>query len=217
MTIGALVFCVGVTQVGLALAAVLVARRALEWIAELELSERELAGDVLAAQRAMMTQAVLFVGTIAAVVAAPRFAHWAALPWALSPALLITRRFLASPARPRRFEGAARVFPHFGSTAVTGVSIYIFRAMLVLLAGKALAGDLFVAFAIARFAGTLFANVLGPTMSLYEQRTGRAYFPSAIRSINLACVSAGALILIAAWMWPQSFAASGKALPFWHA
>lgn len=60
------------------------------------------------------------------------------------------------------------LLPHFGSTAVIGVSVYVFRLFILLVADKQVAGDLFSAFALGGILGAVFSQALGPTMVRHE-------------------------------------------------
>jgi hypothetical protein len=53
---------------------------------------------------------------------------------------------------------------NLASTAMMGLSNYVFRVFIVSLVGKVYSGMLFPAIAIGSLAGTLFANVAGPTL-----------------------------------------------------
>jgi O-antigen ligase len=216
----ALLLSVAVTGVEIALAAMIVVRRAAEWIVELELSERELAGDVAVARLGIVSQAGLLVATVLVMATAPLYVFWVMLAWAISPLMLLTRGFLRlwpEGAKVLVRGGGSLLLPHFGSTAVNGISIYVFRAMLVLVAGKALAGDLFTAFAIGSFAGTLFANVFGPSILLAEERAQRTRFPVVISSLLLLYVCVGIALSAATWVLPTLFGFTGKSIVFWRA
>jgi hypothetical protein len=216
----ALLLSVAVTSVDIALAAIIVVRRAAEWIVELELSEREVAGDVAVAQRGIVSQVGLLLATVLVMVTAPPYVFWVVLAWAISPFMLLTRGFLRlwlDGAKVLVRGGGSLLLPHFGSTGATGISIYVFRAILVLVAGKALAGDLFTAFAIGSFAGTLFANVFGPSILLAEERTQRTRFSAVVSSLLVLYVCAGIAILTATWMSPTLFDFTPRSIVFWRA
>jgi hypothetical protein len=215
----ALVLSVMIARVDAALALALVARRAVEWIGELELSASELRGDRAVGLRSLVLQFVLLMGALLTLLVAPQHVFWAILAWAFAP-LLPALSFVVPVLR--KAGGALRLplqelLPHFGSTAVTGVSLYAFRALLVLVAGKAVAGDLFAAFAVGSFLGTLYANVLGPSFALHEQRSGRSYLPKWMWSATLAYLAAGVALLAAAYGASALLAATGKSAFFWQA
>src|SRR5690606_7769455 len=41
-----------------------------------------------------------------------------------------------------------KLIPHLGSSLIIGISVYVFRLLIILITGKEMAGDLFTAFAI---------------------------------------------------------------------
>ncbi len=203
------------TQVAL----VVVLRRSVEWMNEVHLSRREVQRDRRAAIAFLVIQIVLFLGAVAAVVATPRLASIALYTWALLP-LLVTAPYLAKEALPpisRFIQTLPRLSSHFGSTAMLGLSIYAFRLLIVLLLPKATAGDLFTAIGIGSFMGSLFANVLGPTIALSGDRNARIRLPRVLRWCMWATASLGAGLLVGSlveWRW---FAFLGKSFFFWSA
>ncbi len=215
---GAFLLCIA-ARGDAALALALVVRRAVEWIGELELSERELVGDLPGARWSLLLQIGLLAGALGVIAFAPEYVLWAIWAWALGP-LITASRFVKSAFH--RSIGQVRyaigiLLPHLGSTAVSGVSLYIYRALLVLVAEKAVAGDLFAAFAIGSFLGSMYANVLGASASLHEERGGGAYFAGTLRAALAACIGTGLLILGLAWMRADLLAQTHKSLLFWWA
>jgi hypothetical protein len=121
--------------------------------------------------------------------------------WALAPLVA------AAPAL-RRVEwldwaqmrrALPELFPHVGSTAIIGISIYAFRLLILLLGGRSLAGDLFTAFALGSFAGSVFANVLGPSLVWHHARTGERGASWLDRLVLPGLLLTGAIIFAAGW------------------
>jgi glycosyltransferase involved in cell wall biosynthesis len=215
----ALLLSILVARIAGGLALLLVARRIGEWIGEVELSDSELRGDKSAAKKSLALQSVLLLMALLAMAFAPTFVLWAFVAWALVP-IFPALRFAVPELRKGGVSLRASIailLPHFGSTAVMGVSLYAYRALLVLVAGKAVAGDLFVAFAIGSFLGTIFANVLGASFSLHEERGGRPYLPGVLWAVMLLYLVAGTAILAATHFAPSLLEASHRTIFFWQA
>ena len=204
-------------SVEFALAAALVLRRCTEWIAEVHLSETELTqnGGALAL-RFLFLQCGLFVITAAWLLADLPFPLPVVFAWATSPVWLslgyVRLRAAVQPVRDWQ-----RLLPHFGSTAVIGISVYVFRLLILLLVGKAIAGDLFTAFAIGRLLGSVFAQAIGPTLALQASRGGgSSHFPAWLAVLLAAAALTGIVVyVLAASMTDSSFA--GKSPLFWQA
>ncbi len=209
------VFIAGISGV---LASALLLRRCTEWINEVHLSEREVEGDRKFALKFLFVQASL----LSLVIGLSFWKKDAALTgmylWAIVP-LVMSAKFVARNAyfSVSRFVS---VFPHMlshlGSTATIGIAMYVFRLLILLFAGRATAGELFTAFSIGSFSGSMFANVLGPSMSLHEIRTGRAYFPTILKLILVAMSVAGAMIFAAAIVNARIFEVSPRSMLFWE-
>jgi glycosyltransferase involved in cell wall biosynthesis len=211
--------CIAVAHVEATLALILIARRGVEWIAELHLSECELLGKRSTAVATLLMQGVLLLAVIFAAGFAQGWLLWLLGAWALIPLVPILG-FIGRGVLPGlgHLPAASRLMlPHIGSTAVSGVSLYAFRALLVLIAGKPLAGSLFTAFAIGSFPGSLFANVLGPSIALHEERTRRSYLPKALWLALLAYLAGGLAILAAAALLPQALDWEASSRLFWAA
>ena len=215
----AVLFCLIVGHVDLALILILIARRSIEWIGELHLSESELLGHRAVARNSVLLQSVLLAVAVAAIGVESEYALWALAAWALLPALPLARFVAAgttgSFAAMR--NAMALLLPHFGSTAASGMSLYAFRALLVLVAGKPVAGDLFAAFAIGSFPGSMFANILGPSVSLHEERVGRSRLPKFLTLATVAYLVGGVALLVLHWAAPASLGAIGRPPLFWAA
>ena len=59
--------------------------------------------------------------------------------------------------------------PNIGSSMIIGVTVYFFRVLVVLLAGKAIAGHVFTAYALGGVISAIYANVIGPTLILKNE------------------------------------------------
>ena len=198
----------------------LVVRRCGEWISELHVSAMEVQQDKKAAINFLVVQALGFVVAVGVFLAgdgATRFVGiyaWALLPFAQSAAFVVRQQF-------SRLEGFRKalpaMFPHFGSTLIIGTTIYAFRLALLVVAGKETAGELLTAFALGGFAGSLFANVFGPSIALNEERYGRKALPREITYVMYFLIAVGSLLLIAAILDLPALRDLGKPRLFWSA
>jgi len=107
------------------------------------------------------------------------------------------------------------VLPHIGSTAIIGISVYVFRIFVTVLDGKAGAGDLFTAFAIGGIIPTIFGQALAPTLM-------RRFGPAVMQSVWLAAFPS-AILVVAGWvvmlaiLEPSWLVDTGRSSTFWLA
>lgn len=205
-----------IAQVEALLALVLVVRRCMEWIAEVHLSEMELKRDARGARAFFVLQVALFpvmAGWLLADLPSPRLAL---LVWATSPVWL-SLGYMVERVRIRPVIETAwgRLLPHFGSTAIIGISVYVFRLLILLLVGKAAAGDLYTAFAIGGLLGSVFTQAIGPTLALHESQGART--PAWLGVSLWIGALLGAAVLAAVAGAPGTLAWTGKSAAFWSA
>lgn len=223
LPLGVLAFmlCIGVVDGGWLFVLLLVVRRAAEWLAEIFLSEQELHHQGRAALRFLLIQGCLSLALLLALLDGGVLALPMTLFWSLSPligciSLGLLGRALRHPMP--LLPSIRQLLPHFGSTAVVGVSVYVFRLFILLVAGKQVAGDLFSAFALGGILGAVFSQALGPTMVRHEQRSagpGRL-----VRLFNLMLVAlllAGLGLVAMVWSLPQVLDWTHKGQLFWLA
>jgi glycosyltransferase involved in cell wall biosynthesis len=199
------------------LAVVLVLRRAVEWFNEVHLCDAELQANSGFVLGFIGLQAGLFVATAALLGSGSAYAVPVAYVWALAP-LAVSLGFIGRALRGpglRLIGLLPSLLPHIGSTAMMGLSIYAFRLLILLFAEKATAGDLFVAIAIGSFLGTIFANVLGPSFLLEQNRTGITALPLSMRLAMILSLATG--LCLAAFATPLSLSVFGlgKTPFFW--
>ena len=132
-----------------------IARKGAEWLSELHLTEIERQGENW---QGLPLQVLLFFLLVIQIIYFDDF--WIVWIWAFSP-LFFSLRFLLHP-KPCHLYG---ILPHLASTAAIGLSNYAMRILIVGITGKTTAGILFSAFIIGSLSGTLFANIVGPTLS----------------------------------------------------
>ncbi len=145
----------------------LIVRRGLEWIAELQISKAEMDGDSVYAYRFTILQIIsLFFLLIASCMSSDGFFTYALFFWAVSPGILLFSfiRDMSRLSSSKNMDWKSFV-PHMGSSWVIAVSTYVFRVFIILLAGKAVGGLLFSAFAIGGMINSVYTYALGPTLS----------------------------------------------------
>ncbi len=214
----ALLLCVAVGGVSPWLALALVLRRCGESFSEVHLSLLEREDRAPAALRFLSVQAVSLL--LALVWAVAQWEGWLLVwfAWALFPAISAVPdlRQVEWLDRKRLRQVLPELFPHLGSTAIIGISIYAFRLLVLLLGGKSLAGDLYTAFALGSFAGSVFANVLGPSLVWHHARTGERHGGWLERLVLPGLLALGAGILVLAWT-AHTGSLLGRSLLFWEA
>lgn len=223
LPLGALAWmlCAGVVDGGGLFILLLVLRRAAEWLAEIFLSDQEVQQHGRGALHFFAGQAVFSLLLLLALYDG----GWLVLPvtllWATSPLLGCLDRALVGRALVGNMtflEGMRVLLPHFGSTAVIGVSVYVFRLFLLLVAGKEVAGDLFSAFALGGILGAVFSQALGPSMVRQEQAAVKS--SRLVRLFNLMLVGLlllGVALGVFVWSLPGVLAWTQKSDFFWMA
>ncbi|MCA9116439.1 MAG: hypothetical protein KDA79_15245 [Planctomycetaceae bacterium] len=180
------------------LAALLVVRRGAEWLSELHLASRETAADYRSAMQYTALQTVL-LGLV--VVTGNRFdtpvGAAALCVWSCSPVLLCLRPLFETLAFRMRVDlSLLRSFvPYLGSTTVNAVGVFLFRWLIVGLAGKSTAGELFTAFSLGGIATTLFATAIGPSLVFQANHISRAK-ARLIYAVLTTYLAAGVLMLL---------------------
>lgn len=202
------------------LAVILIARRCIDWLSEIHLSEMERLGDQDVARRYVILQSALLLLVLIWLVGNFPFPLLGLGVWALTPLFFSVAFFGKSiSAASDAVQGNifSKVLPHFGSTAIIGITVYVFRLLILLITGKEIAGDLYTAFAIGGLTGSVFANALGASIALHEERSGKRYFPTLLRyALNLSLL-AGISIFIIAKMQILNLGWTGKSDFFWEA
>jgi hypothetical protein len=217
----AFALCIGVVDGGWLFVSLLVVRRAAEWLAEVFLSEQEIHHQGAAAMRFMLIQSVLSLILLLALLSDGALALPMTLVWALSPLLgCMTVALLGRALRHTvpMLTGIRAMLPHFGSTAVIGVSVYVFRLFILMVAGKEIAGDLFSAFALGGILGAVFSQALGPTMVRQERSlSGSGHMLKLFNLMLVLVLLAGVVLLASVWSMPQLLDWTQKNQLFWLA
>jgi hypothetical protein len=209
---------VHVAEVEWLLALALILRRGVEWIGELHLSEmernghRKLAGQHLALQILLL---LLLLGWTLTDTPMPVLGLfiWGLLPLLMS--LGFIRHHLTTGGR---LEAAwLQMLPHVGSSAVIGITVFVFRLLILLIVGKIVAGDLYAAFAIGGVLGPIFTMGLGPSLLLHEQKTGLKHMPVWLRAVLVLVALAGLAVTAIVHLVPDLQVLAGKEMFFWQA
>lgn len=217
----AFILSVGVVGSGWLFVLLLVGRRATEWLAEVFLSEQELHHRKRPALLFFVGQGVLSLLLLLALVDGGGIVIPMTLIWAASPLFgCINARLTRQCATKdiRLFRTLKLLLPHFGSTAVIGVSVYVFRLFILLVAGTQVAGDLFAAFAMGGILGAVFAQALGPTMVRRERGVDNGGRLSKLFGLAMLVSAALGLMLLATVGFnPEWLTWTQKTTLFWLA
>lgn len=211
--------CTGGLQGREGFIALLILRRAVEWLAEVFLSEQERHqrfGECIGftliqcAALVLVSMAIIFDRAVIAVT----------FVWACSPLLSCMGSHLFRQALVCGvgvLNGLRKLLPHFGSTLAIGASVYIIRLFMILLLGKQSAGDLFAAFALGGIMGAVFSQALGATMVRNEASLKNSRFRKVFNILLLAMTLAGITLAFAIWHVPELLAWTSKSHVFWMA
>lgn len=195
------------------LALVLILRRASEWIGEIGLSQHERLNQRHLAQRTVLFEVLSFLLCVVLSMGFGVDLALSAIAWALTP--LVSALHARLSLRASRLSEIHALLPHVGSTAIIGISVYLFRISVALLVSKVVAGELFTAFAIGGIIPTIFGQALAPTLL-------RRYGPAVMRSWWLAVFPIAMLLVagattMAAMLQPAWLALAGHSSTFWLA
>ena len=157
------------------LAGTLIFRRGTEWLSEVHATEIEREHNLAAAWVYLVVQIASFLMAVVLVILG--LEPWEAfLVWGVAPIFLGARFFYKSIyTRASLVELGSGMLPHIGSTSISGIGVYVFRLLLSITLGKEASGELFAAFAVGGVVGTVFANVLGPSLIMHEQGAVKTY------------------------------------------
>lgn len=155
------------------LALVIILRRSSEWIGEVYLSSCEVQGVRRPAIIAATAECLGFVLTIVLIFLVGMDPARAMVLWAVAPLAAAISGRLPRPTVPLDFMyNLGKLAPNLGSTAIIGITVYVFRLSIILLIGRVPAGDLFTAFAIGGLIPTVYNSSIGPSLALRDHRDG---------------------------------------------
>lgn len=145
----------------------LILRKCTEWIAELQLANREKHTDIHFANRYIWTNMVGFFFLVLMLMFSWMNVFYITLYlWALLPIIYSWPyiRWISDIGQSKL--SFSKFIPHIGSTSVIGITTYVFRVLMILLAGKVLSGQMFTAYALGGVVSALYTYSLGPTLLL---------------------------------------------------
>lgn len=218
----AFMLSIGLVASGWLMVLLLVARRACEWLAEIFLCDQEHEHRPEQALRSFLTQGLSSILVLMALSLETSIDYWVVAIWSVSPLFwCISLNLFAAAFKkpPSELPRLTLLLPHFGSTAVIGVSVYVFRLFIILLTGREIAGDLFSAFAIGGILGAVFSQALGPTL-VHSQKYSKDSGHTILRLVKLTVglsLGVGLLILGVALLRPEALLWAGKDILFWYA
>ncbi len=204
---------IGIGTVAAPLAIVLIVRRVSEWMGEIGLARHEVEGNSAAALQALTAESLSFLLCLVLPLLLKLDFAMSAIPWAFAPLWAVRGSKLSR----RSGEGSLALqtlLPNFGSTAIVGISVYVFRISIALVAGKAVAGEMFTAFAVGGLVPTVFGQALAPTLA---HRFGTTALPSGLLPISAAMLLGGAGVAVAAVLEPDWLTVLGRSATFWLA
>lgn len=219
LPLSACVYYLGTLLGGVAsdITTILILRKAVEWLTEIHLAEAERNQDAAFALRHLLIQSLLLSVVAVWILTDAQGLLFVMMLWALTPLLMSLRYFRTLLRGVAKLVPLGMMLPHLGSSAVTGIGFYAFRLTILVLAGKAVAGDLYTAFAIGGLLGSVFAVGLGPSLVLHEQNSGRRRMPVWLLGLLALTSLAGLAITGAAHLLPGVMIVAGKQMLFWQA
>lgn len=194
----------------------LVLRRCVEWISEIHLSEMELLDKRAFARNFLYLQSVVFLIAVFWLLSGFPMPSLGLFIWALTPTFMSVGFIFEKLMKPVSLQYSWRlILPQFGSTMIIGITLYVFRLIILLITGKEIAGILFTAFALGGIVGSVFAQILGPSVILYEERSEKSFFSGRINTLLGLTVFTGLSLFIFSQMDVHFLAVSGKSNFFW--
>jgi hypothetical protein len=208
-----------ISSIDMILVIALVIRRSVEWIGEIHLSWRESSNDGSFAKRYSILEGSLFLLVVAWYLAKVPMPVIGMLIWAVVPLGMhvpFVRKMMTTPGCLKSLKPLWYfMMPQLGSTMIIGVSVYVFRLIIVLVTGKSAAGDLFTAFALGGLIGSLFAQILGPSVVQYESRNRNNYFTTRMDLFLILYCVGGVALFFAAYFNLGILMMAGKSSIFW--
>ena len=177
-------------SVSMMLALVIIVRRISEWLGEIGLANYEKMNRVDLAEIVVSFEFITITIFLTLHVLGVNLAI-SAIPWSLSP-LMATRGAKLTLSGGQRQISISTILPHFGSTVIIGVSVYVFRISITLLTDKANAGELFTAFAMGGVIPTIIGQALAPTLL---HRFGYSVFKRWLLCLSVSMLMMGLAVI----------------------
>ena len=201
---------------------IVIIRRTVEWIGHIDLCEKERIGDTKYAAVYAAVQIFLFCFAILWQLMQMPYAFFGMTLWAFAPLLLSIKYCLSALSNigSALSNLSKNIIPHFGSAAVIGVAVYIFRLLIVSILGKNISGDLFAAFAIGGVMGSIVCVGLGPSIALYTKNNSSFQlfrYPMYLTATLWGCSILGLVVSLLAFLDSSFFDWTHKDVFFWKA
>jgi len=208
---------VHIARVDAYLSVCLILRRCAEWIIEIHLSETEFLGYRKRPLNFLLVQLATLVFALLWILKGPFMPWLGVFIWAVLPLFFTTSAITIYLSHKESIKTPWHLMlPNFGSSAIIGLTVYVFRLLILLIIGKAIAGDLFTAFALGSFSGSVFAYALGPSIAHRESQTGGRILPDWV-IIGLVLQSVTGFLLYLTAEFELSFLSFfGKSIFFWE-
>lgn len=176
----------------------LLLRRAVEWLDEIFLSEMERTNRKIEVVRYIILQVFLLVFAVVWLLGDMPFPLLGIFSWALLPLWLSGKFYWRSLSFQMQIPADVlrKISPHIGSTAIIGITVYVFRILLIDIIGKSIAGDLFVAFAIGGVLGSVVANAFGPSVVFMQSKLNTRTLPNSLKALMAVFLLIGLLITL---------------------
>lgn len=159
-------------DVSVLLAVVLIIRRSVDWLVDLHISNAERNNDITRIYAYIFSQIAVLLLVVAGLFISKEYFYFMLIIWALSP-LYLTSSFvirMLSEVTVRDVPAFNEFIPHVGSSMIIAISTYVFRVIIVLLAGKLIAGQLFSAFAVGGMLSSIYTQAIGPSLIFHKSR-----------------------------------------------
>lgn len=182
-----------ISNVPAQLAVFLLMRKSIEWLDEIFLSEMEKRNNRKLAKNYFLLQALLLLLAILWLLTDMPYPFFGIFLWAVMPLLLSGKYYFQALHFQDNtfFYIIKKISPHIGSTTIIGITVYVFRLLIIGLMGKSIAGDLFVAFAIGGVLGSVVANAFGPTIVLAQSANHHYTYPKSLKLLMSLFFSVG--------------------------
>ncbi|MEX0958147.1 MAG: hypothetical protein WDZ63_02555 [Burkholderiales bacterium] len=215
--LGVVTLSVTVSGVAFWFAVPLVLRRLCEWLSEVALSELERTGKRAFVLPFVILDIATWLFVAAALIWTPTHATTAMWIWAVVPLVICAVGCAGLVKRKLASHQNLDLLPHLGSSAVVGVTVYVFRLLIVLLVGKSAGGDLITAFAIGSLAGTIVGSVVGPSLVLHDHRSGAGLVRRVTLLLVFMLLAAAGITALATGLLGEGSVFLGKSTSFWWA
>jgi hypothetical protein len=177
----------------------LILRKCSEWFAELQLANKEKNGNFMFALRYIQINIFVFLilGLTLAIPSWMEYFNIILYIWAVIPMMFLWS-YIREITSLKQFKvNFSEIIPHMGSSTVIGMSTYVFRVLIVILAGKVVAGQVFTAYALGGVISSLYTYAIGPTLMFRNE--GNNY--NALFGAVFTCCLLGVTLILFTAMW----------------